>query len=156
MGVNTSGKMPAKSHFVASMSLEECLKSKKFSAPDYIINCLPDTIMTHGLFTYDLLKSFNKGMVFINVGRGAVVKSDDLLRLLKEKYIRLAMLDVFEEEPLPQSSEMWINERIIITPHIAGIMPHFRKSIYALFIENFERYLNDKQLINIVNLDRGC
>ncbi|HAT55934.1 MAG TPA: 3-phosphoglycerate dehydrogenase [Lactobacillus sp.] len=58
--------------------------------------------------------------VLINLGRGALVQQDDLLAALKNKDIRGAALDVFNEEPLPLTSEFYQLDNVLLTPHIAS------------------------------------
>ncbi|XP_075219454.1 glyoxylate/hydroxypyruvate reductase A-like isoform X2 [Lycorma delicatula] len=87
---------------------------------DVIVNILPSTEKTTGLLNIKNL-SFCKGAVFINVGRGTIVTEADLVSALNEKYLSGAVLDVFPEEPLPESSPLWKMEQVIITPHTAAI-----------------------------------
>lgn len=48
-----------------------------------------------------------KQAVFINIGRGSIIKEQDLIKALENKWIRAAILDVFETEPLPKESRLW-------------------------------------------------
>lgn len=126
---------------------------------DIVICCLPSTEKTKGLMTYNRLKNMKKDAIFINVGRGDLVESNDLVKVLKFGHLKGAVLDVMSEEPLPINSDLWNMENIIITPHIAG--PSFdgntnvQDSIWKLCIENIERYLNGKELINVVDFSQG-
>ena len=60
-----------------------------------------------------------KDAVFINIGRGSTVNEEDLIEVLKNKSIRGAALDVFKEEPLPESSPFWQLDNVLIYPHCA-------------------------------------
>lgn len=126
---------------------------------DIIIGCLPSTEKTKGLMTYNRLKNMKKDAIFINVGRGDLVEDNDLVKVLKLGHLKGAALDVMSEEPLPVNSDLWDMENVIITPHIAG--PSFdgnknvQDSIWKLCIENIERYLNGKELINVVDFSKG-
>lgn len=53
------------------------------------------------------MSQLGKNVVFINVGRGNVIKEVELVQALKEKWITGAILDVFEVEPLSKDSELW-------------------------------------------------
>lgn len=88
------------------MTTEELPKFLR--ACDYVVNILPSTEQTKGLLNGEVLKNCEeKKAVFINVGRGNIIRETDLVRALKKGWISGAILDVFEEEPLPQTSELW-------------------------------------------------
>lgn len=86
---------------------------------EFIVNIMPLTEETKYYFNYEFFKHCKKAM-FINVGRGKSVKEDDLKTALDQGFIRKAVLDVQEEEPLPSTSWMWEDERVLLTPHISG------------------------------------
>ncbi len=108
---------------------------------DYIVLSLPRTKETEGLMDYERFKKMKKDAVFINISRGKTVKEKDLIRALKEKLILGAGLDVFEEEPLPQDSELYTLPNVIITPHIGGVTPRFWDNVYQLLCDNIGRFL---------------
>lgn len=126
---------------------------------DIVIGCLPGTPETKGLLNYKRLTSMKKGAVLVNVGRGTLIPTEDLIRILQEGHIKGAVLDVFETEPLPSDSPLWEMDQVILTPHIAG--PSFggntevQDMIWNICMENLERYLNGKELKNIVRLNDG-
>jgi glyoxylate/hydroxypyruvate reductase A len=83
---------------------------------DYIINLLPSTSDTTGLLNGDMLKHCaQKQPVFINVGRGTVIKEKDLVNALSREWLSAAILDVFETEPLPASSVLWTMPQVKYT-----------------------------------------
>jgi phosphoglycerate dehydrogenase-like enzyme len=122
---------------------------------DYVILSLPRTRETEGLMDYNRFKKMKKNAIFINVSRGEIVKENDLIKALKEKLIFGAGLDVFEEEPLPQNSELYKLPNVIITPHIAGVTPNFWDNVYQLLCDNIERFLKGLPLRNVVNKKEG-
>lgn len=87
---------------------------------DFIVNALPLTEQTFHLFDKQKFKKMKKISYFINIGRGKTVVEDDLILALNSEEIAGAGLDVFEEEPLSQSSKLWDLENVIITPHYSG------------------------------------
>lgn len=87
---------------------------------DTLVCLLPETPETKGIVTYDVLAQLHKPAALINVGRGPLVVEADLLRALNDKTLHTAVLDVFEQEPLPASSSLWAHPRVLITPHIAA------------------------------------
>lgn len=127
--------------------------SELFKVCDYICNVLPSTPDTLGLLDGEVLKACKKKPVFINVGRGDVIKEETIIRALNEGWISKAVLDVFSEEPLPPNSALWKMPEVIITPHI-GAIP--RISGIAKFIaENYMCYISGKELINEVSWNKG-
>lgn len=58
------------------------------------------------------MKNCQPSTIFINVGRGSIIKSEDLIEALNKKWIRGAILDVFEEEPLNKNSQLWDLENV--------------------------------------------
>lgn len=87
---------------------------------DWIIVMLPLTNETRGLINREVL-SHCTASVLMNAGRGPVVDESALPEALERGWLRGAALDVFEIEPLPQSSPLWSDERVIVSPHIAGL-----------------------------------
>ena len=126
---------------------------------DIVIGCLPGTPETKGLLNYDRLHSMKKEAVLVNVGRGSLIPTEDLIRALQESHLKGAVLDVFETEPLPSNSPLWEMDQVILTPHIAG--PSFggnievQDMIWNICMENLERYVSGKELKNIVRLNEG-
>ncbi len=122
---------------------------------DFIVAVLPLTEETYHLIGEREFSLMEKKPYFFNIGRGAVVDEKALINALKEGKIRGAGLDVFEEEPLPQDSPLWDMENVLITPHIAGLFPGYWEEPTNLFIENFKRYINHKELLNVVDKIAG-
>ena len=70
---------------------------------------------------------------------------------MKKGWIAGAGLDVFETEPLPDSSPLWELDNVILTPHISGFTPLYDDRATDLFAENLRRYLAKEPLLNLVN-----
>ena len=87
------------------------------SKADVLICCLALTEETKGLFDRDIFESLPKNAVFVNVSRGALVIEADLIGWLRTDRALGAVLDVFENEPLPPDSPLWDMENVILTPH---------------------------------------
>jgi glyoxylate/hydroxypyruvate reductase A len=56
----------------------------------------------------------------VNGGRGTAIVLPDLIAALDSGHLNAAVLDVFEEEPLPPDSPAWAHPRITVTGHLAG------------------------------------
>ena len=126
---------------------------------DIVIGCLPDTPETSGMMTFERLMSMKEKAILVNVGRGSLMKNNDLIRVMQSGRLLGAALDVVEGEPLAADSPLWDMENVIITPHISG--PSFggnleiEHTIWNMCIDNLERYLKGKPLEHLVDLKAG-
>ncbi len=116
IGVNTNGlQVPG---FTKCLSFES-IKTIA-NKVDCIISTLPLNMSTSDLLNNAFFDLF-KGILFINVGRGKSVEVKDLEKAINSQNVAFAVLDVFEEEPLPKESTLWDNPNILVTPHQAAI-----------------------------------
>ena len=92
---------------------------------------------------------------YINVGRGEVVQEAALVDALRQGEIAGAALDVFETEPLPADSPLWLMPQVIISPHMSGDFEEHPQALSDLFIENFRRYRGGEPLLNVVDKSLG-
>jgi phosphoglycerate dehydrogenase-like enzyme len=120
---------------------------------DYIVSVLPDTPQTKHLINTTFLEAMQSHSVLINVGRSQVIDNQALITSLKNRQIRAAVLDVFEEEPLPLGHPMWNTPNLFVTQHSAATSNP--KDIAAIFIDNFSRLLNNQTLKFVVDTQSG-
>ena len=123
------------------------------SNPDYLVITFPSTPETMHFFDYEAFHAMKKSSVLISIGRGNVVSERALVRALEEKLIRGAVLDVFEEEPLPEASPLWALPNVFITPHNSGFS--FPENVAKIFAENYRRFVDKKPLKYRVDFSRG-
>lgn len=139
---------------ITSDRLDEVLPSA-----DMVIGCLPNTNDTGGLLNERRLRMMKKGAFLINVGRGSLIDTDALVKVLKEGHLGGAALDVAAPEPLPAGHPLWKMENVILTPHIAGLSFGHAKDtenrIIHICCQNLERYLDGKEMVNVVNFETG-
>lgn len=121
---------------------------------DVIVNALPLTPATDGLFDAEFFERAKPGSYFINVGRGATVVTGALLAALEEGHLSGAGLDVTDPEPLPADHALWQMSNVIITPHVAG-SGGSRRWHAMLLRENIRRFLAGEALLNVVDPARG-
>ncbi len=93
-----------------------------FTQCTVISNHLANNQQTKKMLNYNLFSLMKDNATFINTGRGAQVVEDDLVRALKEKENRTALLDVTEPEPPIQGHDFYKMQNVFLTPHIAGSM----------------------------------
>ncbi len=132
------------------VSLEHVLRES-----DVVVITVPATPATQHLIGRDELALLKPSAVLINVARGTIVDEAALIELLRDKRIRGAGLDVFEQEPLPEDSELWKLPNVLILPHVSATTPRFWDRQSDLIIENFQRYLNGQPLRNVVDKQQG-
>ena len=77
------------------------------------------------------------------------------MKALEEGAIAGAMLDVFENEPLPYASPLWALPNVIVTPHVAGNPTEYARRAFEVFADNLKRYMEGSELKNLVDPARG-
>jgi phosphoglycerate dehydrogenase-like enzyme len=120
---------------------------------DYLISVLPRTQETNKLVDETLLNAMPNHAIFVNVGRGNSVDEAALVKALKEGRLAAAVLDVFEQEPVPADHPFWVTPNLFMTYHTSAIS--YPEDITKLFIENYHLYLEGKPLKYIVDFERG-
>ncbi|KPD00223.1 Glyoxylate/hydroxypyruvate reductase A [Geobacillus sp. BCO2] len=116
-----------------------------------MIVALPLTEETHHLFDETFFACLHNAG-FINVGRGATVEETALVGALENRNVRLAVLDVFEEEPLPPHSPLWVHPNVIITPHIAALTS--AEDAAQSILGTLDRIETGEPLANAVDVSR--
>ena len=107
---------------------------------EHLVLTCPLTDETRGLIDAGALHRLPDYAVVVNVARGEVVDEDDLVTALEAGEIRGAALDVFAEEPLPESSPLWDRDDVILTPHMAGSTPAFWERNAELVADNYPKF----------------
>ncbi len=120
---------------------------------DYLVSILPNTPGTRHLVNAELLAQLPAGALFLNVGRGSAVDESALVQALQTEALGGAVLDVFEQEPLPVGHPLWSTPNTFITSHTSA--PSFPADITRLFVENYQRYLAGQALKYQVDFERG-
>lgn len=120
---------------------------------DYLVNILPNTRETRQLIDASVLAALPAHALFVNVGRGSAVDEPALAAALAEGRLRGAVLDVFQQEPLPPEHVFWRTPNLLITSHTAA--PSFPKDLAALFVENYRRFVSGQPLKYQVDFERG-
>ena len=105
---------------------------------DIVICALPLTKQTRGVLNAKMLAACKKGCVLVNLSRGSVVCEQDMIAALQSGQLGGAVLDVFEQEPLPATSALWEMENVIITPHNAYAGDGVAKRLLDVVCSNLE------------------
>jgi phosphoglycerate dehydrogenase-like enzyme len=126
---------------------------------DIVIGCLPGTFGTQGLLDERRLRLMKQDAYLVNIGRGTLIDTDALVRVLEEGHLAGVALDVVNPEPLPADHPLWKFDRVILTPHVAGQSFGFSKDtenrILQICCENLKRYLNGEELVNQISFSDG-
>ncbi len=124
-------------------------------ASDFVVNCLPLTEETNDFFNHDSFRHMKPTAYFINIGRGKTVVESDLIDALARGTIAGAGLDVFEDEPLPETSVLWRLGNVILTPHYAGWTPRYIDRVVDIFCANLKQYLTNGVMPTLVDKSKG-
>ncbi|WP_421857850.1 D-2-hydroxyacid dehydrogenase [Marinobacter salarius] len=129
--------------------------TEQLGLADFVVIAAPLTPQTEGLFNEKAFKAMRKSARLINIGRGPVVKTDDLIAALNNGDISGAALDVFEEEPLPADHPLWDMENVIMTAHMSGDFIGWKRALTDQFLENLDRWHQGEELFNLVDKKLG-
>lgn len=113
------------------------------------------TERTRYLFDYELLSRFNPEGFLVNVGRGPIVVTADLIRALDEKLLAGAALDVTDPEPLPDGHPLFGRDDLIITPHTADTKEIVTRLFAQRIGENVRAYLGKGDWVGEVDPELG-
>ena len=118
-----------------------------------IICLLPLTSETHQLIDHDLLKNLPQGASLINFARGGIIANEDLVNHLDNDHLEHAILDVFEQEPLPENDAYWSHDKITVLPHISA--PTHFESAGDIVAKNIREYRLNGQLPVYIDWNKG-
>jgi glyoxylate/hydroxypyruvate reductase A len=120
---------------------------------EILVNFLPLTAETERIINATTLHWLPRGACVVNLARGGHVDEAALLAALDERHIDGALLDVFEEEPLPASHPLWQHPKVFVTPHIAA--QAVAELAVSQVIENIRRIERGDEPLGRVQLERG-
>ena len=140
--------------FVSYVGLPDEL-SKLAGEADFIVNTVPLTPATTGMFDAGFFAAAKHGAFFINVGRGKSVVQEDLVAALKSGRIAGAGLDVTDPEPLPADHPLWKFPNVIITPHMSAESDVDEQVRFAILRENLRRYVAGEKMLSVVDVAKG-
>jgi phosphoglycerate dehydrogenase-like enzyme len=122
---------------------------------DVIVDTLPLTQDTKGIFDRKLFDAAKRGTLFINVGRGGTVVTADLVAALQDGRLGGAGLDVTDPEPLPADHPLWHAPNVLITPHVSASLEGNETPRWILARENLRRYAAGGKLLSEVDVKKG-
>lgn len=120
---------------------------------DFLICLLPLTPQTRGILNAKSFAKLPEGAYVINVARGGHLIESDLVAAIDSGHLAGATLDVFEAEPLPETSPLWLHPKILATPHIAAISDP--RVAAGFVIDGIKRAERGERQENTVDVGRG-
>jgi phosphoglycerate dehydrogenase-like enzyme len=124
---------------------------------NFIAVCTALTRETQGFLDAAFFSATRKRPVLINISRGEVIDEKALLAALEAGQLRGAVLDVYagELEGRPPRPELIFEPNIVLTPHISGFGSVADTRFMDLFCENLRRFIDGRELLNVVDRERG-
>jgi len=123
---------------------------------DIVLSILPSTKETYHLLKKEHFEAMKEDAIFMNLGRGDLVEDEVMLEALENGEIGYAILDVFEEEPLPADHPYWKMDNVIISPHVSSHSGKYVERALDVFIPNLRAWIKgDKSPSNPVDMKRG-
>lgn len=120
---------------------------------DILVLILPLTEQTCHVVNREVLLAMKPSACLVNIGRGHLIAEEELIYVLRSGHLRAAILDVFQQEPLPESSPLWQLPNVYVTPHMSG--PSTQERIGQYILDNLARYGRGEALHGIVNRKAG-
>ena len=122
---------------------------------DFVVNCLPLTPETTGIFNKEFFATMKRSAYFISIGRGRSTVTADLTAALTQGTIAGAGLDVVDPEPLPADNPLWHAPHLLITPHISANTAVADQARNAVLLENLRRYVAGEPMLSVVDISKG-
>ncbi|MFD1031359.1 D-2-hydroxyacid dehydrogenase [Metaplanococcus flavidus] len=128
----------------------------KLPEADMVISILPSTSDTKYLLGLEHFQAMKQDAIFMNFGRGDLVKEEVLIEAMQNKMISYAVLDVFVQEPLPEEHVFWSLDNIVISPHVSGKSEKYLERAMEIFLPNLKKWLSgENEPTNLVNMEKG-
>jgi lactate dehydrogenase-like 2-hydroxyacid dehydrogenase len=128
-----------------------CSLNDLLEKSDFLILAVDLNDGTRGLINEKTLQTMKSSAILVNISRGPVVNTFDLVKALQERWIAAAALDVTDPEPLPSDHPLYTFQNCLITPHIGSATKNTRRRMAELACENLVVGINNKRLLHCVN-----
>ncbi|MFT3664013.1 2-hydroxyacid dehydrogenase [Piscinibacter sp.] len=153
MGATVARRLAANGYTVSAWGSRDGALAPRLADAAVVINLLPLTPATRGIFDAATLAAMRPGASLVNLARGAHVVDAALLAALDAGHLRHAVLDVFHAEPLPREHRYWSHPRVTLLPHVAAATD--ARSAAAVAAANLKRFRAGAPLAHLVDRARG-
>ena len=130
-----------------SISIEDSLK-----LADFVSVHLPLNEETRNFINAKSFQEIKDSCVIVNTARGGIINEQDLYHALKDKKLRAAGLDVYEQEPPPSDHPLFDLSNVLLTPHNAALTLECRMRMAVEVCETVSFYLKNKEKLNLQNI----
>ena len=130
-----------------SISIEDSLK-----LADFVSVHLPLNEETRNFINAKSFQEMKDSCVIVNTARGGIINEQDLYQALKDKKLRAAGLDVYEQEPPPSDHPLFDLSNVLLTPHNAALTLECRMRMAVEVCETVSFYLKNKEKLNLQNI----
>ena len=130
-----------------SISIEDSLK-----LADFVSVHLPLNDETRNFINAKSFQEMKDSCVIVNTARGGIINEQDLYQALKDKKLRAAGLDVYEQEPPPSDHPLFDLSNVLLTPHNAALTLECRMRMAVEVCETVSFYLKNKEKLNLQNI----
>ena len=120
---------------------------------DVLVCLLPLTEQTRGILGHRTFDALPRGAALIHCGRGEHLVEGELLAALESGQLRGAVVDVFEQEPLPPDHPLWSAPGVVVTPHMATMATY--DVVVRQVVRNIAQLRAGAALFNQVDTARG-
>ncbi len=120
---------------------------------DIVVLLMPLTAETRGLFDKDTFAAMKPGASLINFARGPIINDQALLAMLETGHLKHAVLDVFDEEPLPRDHQFWAHPGVTVLPHISA--PTITSTASSIVAKNIGQYFQTGKVPQTVDRTKG-
>lgn len=151
LGVNT--RKAAEEHFDEIYGMDDL--AAFYSRCDVVVSTLPGTDKTFHMLDAKAFSQMKDGVTLVNISRGSVINTEDLIVALKAGKFRGVALDVFEQEPLPAESPLWEMEDVIITPHTVLWSDLYDGRVFDAVYNNLKNFKENKELNDMADFVKG-
>ncbi len=126
---------------------------KMLSKTDILVVLLPHTTETENLLNDTTLTYLPQGASIINFARGCIIDERALQKLLDSQQLKHAVLDVFRNEPLPQTDSLWTHPHVTVLPHISA--PTNVETACEIVAKNISHYYSSGTIPAFIDFKRG-
>lgn len=137
---------------IEKMGCYSILIEDGFKLADFVSVHLPLNDKTKNFINAKSFQEMKDSCVIVNTARGGIINEQDLYQALKDKKLRAAGLDVYEQEPPPSDHPLFDLSNVLLTPHNAALTLECRMRMAVEVCETVSFYLKNKEKLNLQNI----
>ena len=137
---------------IEKMGCHSILIEDGFKLADFVSVHLPLNDKTKNFINAKIFQEMKDSCVIVNTARGGIINEQDLYQVLKDKKLRAAGLDVYEQEPPPSDHPLFDLSNVLLTPHNAALTLECRMRMAVEVCETVSFYLKNKEKLNLQNI----